>query len=773
MMAPERAKSQRVFLSGDHSQYHGGSAAVISAIRRMLPDVTFAETGGPFDTLIVNGEGSMHHDSAHFVAKMEQLAAAQMLGKKTCLVNAVWQENSGRFDDVLRNLDVLTLRGPASAADMFERHGVAAFHHADLSLFAPIEPREPVVDFGGATVVTDFFNKDFGGFVRSTSGPFSKLPYFNLADYDWSDAIATLATAGAVLTGRHHVMFAAVRARVPFILMDANTHKLADLLDAASAKLPVCKTQSEAVIALNRIKTNRIIYDRLFDWAEKQTPPKLLTQTPPQQPASVLPVHERLKDARLHLQFNRPRIAMDVIADLLEEGGVVPDAQLIAVSQASGEGWRAAQLVADRIVSSVSPLRWLSSIGRFGADAAGWDRLIPDSKAPIWWQSAVELFRNLKSPEVLVNEEQILNVLSLTNTAVEYEAARLAMEERASKLWRMDVAGILNKHVHKEELPMAYVEHVSAIFPARFHLFGDAEMNAAREQLVNPELVCQIRISYLVEYLRRSSSDKKQLLRDATSALDRVVGARHLLQVRVAAVALAVEDNEAAAKALSKAAIPQSIIQQCLVVSNFANKLVSPALAGLAGVDATDLGFSRRVGTQKNRIAVVGNGPLSSDISPDEIDDHDLIIRINDFLLGEAWGNNVDYHVTVLTGMIGFGQANLSRVRFGTLIRKADLPFQLTNWKPTAQILEFGHKVGFLPRLSRASLQKRIGTEVSTGLAILSEIAHLRQSMAGVSVFGMPLLCGDTDRRRVQSSVSHSRHFWESEALEFKRLRAK
>ena len=714
MMAPERAKSQRVFLSGDHSQYHGGSAAVISAIRRMLPDVTFAETGGPFDTLIVNGEGSMHHDSAHFVAKMEQLAAAQMLGKKTCLVNAVWQENSGRFDDVLRNLDVLTLRGPASAADMFERHGVAAFHHADLSLFAPIEPREPVVDFGGATVVTDFFNKDFGGFVRSTSGPFSKLPYFNLADYDWSDAIATLATAGAVLTGRHHVMFAAVRARVPFILMDANTHKLADLLDAASAKLPVCKTQSEAVIALNRIKTNRIIYDRLFDWAEKQTPPKLLTQTPPQQPASVLPVHERLKDARLHLQFNRPRIAMDVIADLLEEGGVVPDAQLIAVSQASGEGWRAAQLVADRIVSSVSPLRWLSSIGRFGADAAGWDRLIPDSKAPIWWQSAVELFRNLKSPEVLVNEEQILNVLSLTNTAVEYEAARLAMEERASKLWRMDVAGILNKHVHK-----------------------------------------------------------KQLLRDATSALDRVVGARHLLQVRVAAVALAVEDNEAAAKALSKAAIPQSIIQQCLVVSNFANKLVSPALAGLAGVDATDLGFSRRVGTQKNRIAVVGNGPLSSDISPDEIDDHDLIIRINDFLLGEAWGNNVDYHVTVLTGMIGFGQANLSRVRFGTLIRKADLPFQLTNWKPTAQILEFGHKVGFLPRLSRASLQKRIGTEVSTGLAILSEIAHLRQSMAGVSVFGMPLLCGDTDRRRVQSSVSHSRHFWESEALEFKRLRAK
>ncbi|MBL8563354.1 MAG: polysaccharide pyruvyl transferase family protein, partial [Gemmobacter sp.] len=271
----------RVLISGDHSTYHGGSAAVIEAIRHLLrgENVTLTSPGEPFDVLLVNGEGSMHHDSSECVAKMARIEAAQMLGKKTGLINAVWQENSGRFDTILRRLDILTLRGPASAKDLHDRHGIAAFHHPDLSLFAPLTACAPKVDYGGAAVVTDYFDHVFGGFVRSTSGPLARLPYFDLAAHGWSDAIATLATASAVVTGRHHVMYAALRARVPFVLLEANTHKLQDLLDAAGVTLPICRTQAEVLAALQHIGLNRRIYDQLFDWAASQSPPDLLRMT--------------------------------------------------------------------------------------------------------------------------------------------------------------------------------------------------------------------------------------------------------------------------------------------------------------------------------------------------------------------------------------------------------------------------------------------------------------------------------------------------------------
>ncbi len=127
-------------LEGDHSAYHCGSQAAFSVLTRIWANKgRIVEAGDGWDTLVVNGEGSMHHGSSGFHTKMLLLREAQAAGKSTYLVNSVWQANPADYDDVLRRLDGFYVRGRRSVDDLRERHGIAAEPHPDLAYWADSE----------------------------------------------------------------------------------------------------------------------------------------------------------------------------------------------------------------------------------------------------------------------------------------------------------------------------------------------------------------------------------------------------------------------------------------------------------------------------------------------------------------------------------------------------------------------------------------------------------------------------------------------------------
>ncbi|MBL8562608.1 MAG: hypothetical protein JNN06_10035, partial [Gemmobacter sp.] len=474
--------------------------------------------------------------------------------------------------------------------------------------------------------------------------------------------------------------------------------------------------------------------------------------------------------ARLEMMMGRPREALAVMSEVLAARARFPEAQHHRIALAAGEGWRSAQILAEKLVSDGGSLRELATASGYGRDAAGWTRQSDDLTGPDWWRAAVTLLHGARASTQPVTEAQIRAVLDLTQGVAEREAARLMMEERAAKLWRMDISDILNRLLDTERLPTAYADHAAILLAARFLLHDETQMAEAQRQLRNPDLLCPARLATLVEYLRRFSEDLPGLLNDAQAALHRAEGARAELQLRVAALALSIGETGAARAALALGAVPKSSLHRYLKVAAFTGDLASPRLEALAAAAPDDLGFAQRVADPALTVAVVGNGVLAADLPPGAIDSHDIVIRINDFLLGDAWGERVDYHVTVMQGQVGFGQQHLSRVRFGTLLRNGDLAYRSRDWGPTLQMLELGHPVGILPSAQERALSREIGTEPSTGLAILTAILALRGTMRGLSVFGMPMLMGADDDRRAQGDICHQRHFWQREAGHLRKM---
>ena len=222
-----------------------------------------------FDVLVVNGEGSMHHGRRAFMLKMHELRKAVEQGRPAWLVNSVWEANPADFDDVLNRLDGIHLRGIASAQDLEARHGVGAGFGLDLSYFAPIDETAPFIDLKGAVATTDVHTGDFGFGWLSSKGA-ADWARLDMTTMSWSSLVKTLRTASLLIAGRHHAMYAACRAKIPFVPVRSNSHKMEDLLWSASADIPVAQTIHELDPLVRHAAGNRKAYQRLFRWMEAQ-----------------------------------------------------------------------------------------------------------------------------------------------------------------------------------------------------------------------------------------------------------------------------------------------------------------------------------------------------------------------------------------------------------------------------------------------------------------------------------------------------------------------
>ncbi|WP_421693701.1 hypothetical protein [Aestuariivirga sp.] len=273
-----RASPPKVRILGDHSDYHCGSWAAIESIRQncLRSGYRLAGRYEPFDILVVNGEGSMHGSNIArrnvFVKKMEVLKRAIEAGIPAYLVNTVWQNNVSSYDHVLRMLSGIQVREIDSYNDLLTAHGVPSLVKIDASFFLAVK-QAPSLTPNARIVITDFF-MTAGGQFEAHALDLGDTEYVSMKDIGWPDFVTKLANSKLLVTGRHHAVFAACKARTPFIVLKGNNHKVTGLLETAGVRLPVAKTLDEIPALVAEIGQHQAAYDQLFNWmhARPDTP---------------------------------------------------------------------------------------------------------------------------------------------------------------------------------------------------------------------------------------------------------------------------------------------------------------------------------------------------------------------------------------------------------------------------------------------------------------------------------------------------------------------
>jgi hypothetical protein len=263
----------RLCVAGDTSGYHGGCDAVMRTLWRLAAAKGWqvVPEGTDHDALVVNGEGNMHHGSKRFHHKMRMLAEAVAAGRPAFLVNSVWQDNPSDYDSLLPRLSGLFVREVLSQRQLAERHGTQAEVMPDASFFDRLPWFARRRNFRGRPAVTDFFVKPPNPAGRPhrferRDHLFPAAHPLPFVDWPWGRIVASLRTASHLITGRHHAVYAACVARVPFVASEGNTHKIRGLIASANADILVAETPEEIPAIVNANLARPAEYVRLFTW---------------------------------------------------------------------------------------------------------------------------------------------------------------------------------------------------------------------------------------------------------------------------------------------------------------------------------------------------------------------------------------------------------------------------------------------------------------------------------------------------------------------------
>ena len=264
-----------VLLLNDTSSYHSGCKKVIEYIKADIHNCGYKliESFGSnvkniqeahtfidkVDLVILNGEGSMHHNHRETPTKLlEVLGNAKGQGKKTALINTVWQEM--KLDD--RTIEVLkdsyvSCREIKSAQE-FYKNKIDADIYLDLSYFCDVLPLE--YDFSDI-VVGRFFGTEYKR---------EDAKVIDIFKDSWDVIVNKLRKANWFITGRHHEMYAACKAKCPFVVVSGNTWKNQALLETAKVSIPFAKRIDQIPTLLKECQQYESEYDYFFNWMDVQ-----------------------------------------------------------------------------------------------------------------------------------------------------------------------------------------------------------------------------------------------------------------------------------------------------------------------------------------------------------------------------------------------------------------------------------------------------------------------------------------------------------------------
>lgn len=210
----------KVILLNDTSSYHSGCSQVISVLSKFYKPYAFCKTGQNItkeliedsDLVVLNGEGTLHHDAPNANKFLGYIKFAQELNKKTHIVNTVWQSMDPNWKSTLEKCEVVEVR------EVLSKNAIPCAN-ARVCLDASIHTSKIVdtdVERKGVLVGGSFFGELLIDY------PHEKIDIFKS---NWYQLVNTCSRGQLVITGRHHEMYAAIMARTPVLVIQGNTWK--------------------------------------------------------------------------------------------------------------------------------------------------------------------------------------------------------------------------------------------------------------------------------------------------------------------------------------------------------------------------------------------------------------------------------------------------------------------------------------------------------------------------------------------------------------------
>ena len=241
-----------ILLLNDTSNYHNGCSAVVQTYRfdrsiksnELLTKINWSH----YDTVILNGEGTMHHSKPTAMNFLRALQSAHAKGCDIQIHNTVWQEMCHTYDDVLRKCSQITVREVLSKEEML-KHGVEATIKPDRSILVDVPYQEyPHVHIYDGQPYNKRFEFE------------SDNPRINIFEQSWEEVVNRLRHADLLVTSRHHEMYAAIKARCRFIVGEGNTWKNRGLMQSAGVSIDF--DDREGILEGKYDKE----YEKLFDY---------------------------------------------------------------------------------------------------------------------------------------------------------------------------------------------------------------------------------------------------------------------------------------------------------------------------------------------------------------------------------------------------------------------------------------------------------------------------------------------------------------------------
>lgn len=209
------------------------------------------------DAIVINGEGSLHHDRGSEYLAIAKLAKEN--GKKVFLVNTIFQEMT-KHVDILKDIDDITVREILSKNEV-DRLGGNARLVLDSILEADFEPVDNM-DFANTVVFQDYHHEREKDVGQAMFNAYTNLPksyggrsvtFYPLKRNDakrtWMFAVQNMRTANMTFTGRHHGVYLAGLAGIPFVACGGNSWKIESLIKTSGLPIPVCNDSSEMYYA--------------------------------------------------------------------------------------------------------------------------------------------------------------------------------------------------------------------------------------------------------------------------------------------------------------------------------------------------------------------------------------------------------------------------------------------------------------------------------------------------------------------------------------------
>jgi len=267
---PKR-KRYKIFVVNDTASVHSGGQAVMRSLYALIaghevvnvcsmqdkPSGCDWETAiDKSDVVLVNGEGSMSHNSARSKFIIRILEKASQQEKKCLLVNSVFEMGASIHSDVFKKLSVFTVRDPYS-------HIAAAATGANASLFPDLvlngdfANTAPSKHFRNKIVVGRAANKFMSGLneiARSKNHPRQYL------DLPFEDCVANLRRARLYITGQCHGIYAAILADIPFVPLPGNLREIESLIRWGRFPIRLCKNIRFIEDHIRFANSNRALY---------------------------------------------------------------------------------------------------------------------------------------------------------------------------------------------------------------------------------------------------------------------------------------------------------------------------------------------------------------------------------------------------------------------------------------------------------------------------------------------------------------------------------